>query len=124
MPTKQEHQKQIGSNEGFYKELNTLLGAKYFDWKITTLFYIIIHYADALCAENGIKQIKNHKDREKHLQNFLNRTELSLYRGLKSASQTARYEVGCLDKSAMKYWQDVYKNYYDPLRTSLQKKIP
>ena len=123
MPNQQAHQRQIASNEAFYTDLNTL-GQKYFDWRITTLFYIIVHYADALCAANGIPHISDHRDRETKLQNFLNQNELTLYKALKNASENARYDVGCLNKSVMAYWQSIYQNYYHPLRTSLQQRIP
>jgi hypothetical protein len=123
MPKQKEHQRQIASNEAFYADINKL-GQKYFDWRITTLFYIIVHYADALCAANGIVQISNHEKRAKELKKLLSPADFSLYLGLKDASRKARYEVGCLDKSANDYWQNVYRRYYHPLRTSLKNKIP
>jgi hypothetical protein len=123
MPDLRAHKRQVQSNLKFNSALNQF-GQDFFDWRITTLFYTIVHYADALCAKNGYETVVDHKDRENKLYSLIPRNFFTLYRGLKNASIKSRYEVHCLGPHAAPYWNQVYQNYYSPLKSFFEKQLP
>ena len=58
----EEHLNQAKHNEDFLKIVENANPDDYFDWKITIVFYVAIHYIDAYFASHGIR-ITSHEHR-------------------------------------------------------------
>lgn len=116
MPFKPEHINQYRHNKEFFENICDVYDSKYFDWKVTTLFYSILHHADVLLANKGYHP-EDHKDRQTELNKILPKKEYRLYIRLKSASIDSRYRIKYLRKEAQGGFMDVYKKLYLPLET-------
>jgi hypothetical protein len=125
MPNAESHKKQIKINEDFYTETNKKQ-LIFYDWKITIMFYIILHYVDTIAAKQNIIKIKDHNERKRmiHIHNLLDRNEKNLYFELYDRSKLSRYECEYLNKKrAQSECLYVYDNLYMPLKNSLASKI-
>ena len=122
MPIKVKHIEQFTSNQKFFEQI-IKLDPKYFDWNITVLFYIILHYADALCADHGYSEFRGHAERENQLKKILPNKEFRLYLHLKNASIMARYKVKFLSKNSQEYCLKVHRDLFLPLKESIQKQL-
>jgi hypothetical protein len=121
MPRLSEHKKQSAVNNTFFNDISDKFDSKYFDWKITTLFYEILHCAEALSAKHG-KHHETHTDRNHFLQTMLDRNELALYRQLSNASRVSRYKAQFLTKESREYCIRIFKDTYKPLRKAFDEK--
>lgn len=72
---------------------------KYFDWKITTLFYVAIHYLKGLAAMKGIDIGNTHYEIEGNVNPERNNCKMRIkkgawneYKALFQYSRTSRYE--------------------------------
>jgi hypothetical protein len=123
MPSLEKHKQQTVINDDFYAETNNKQ-LEFYDWKITIMFYSILHQVDAVAAKNGFENIRNHKDREAKIKGLLTRNEMDLYFELKSRSRLSRYECTYMDKSKSKTaCLYIYKKFYLPLKNALALKI-
>jgi len=122
MPNKNKHLQQIESNKDFFKKIRDNYDTKFFDWKITTLFYTILHYAEALCATKGC-HYRKHRERQEKLERLLPDPEYRLYLRLKNESENSRYKVRCLDSQARERCLKVYQHLYVPLLDYFERKI-
>jgi len=122
MPNKNKHLQQIQSNKDFFEKIRDDYDTKFFDWKITTLFYTILHYAEALCSNRG-SHSRDHREREEKLEKILPNSELRLYRRLKNESKASRYGVECLGKQAQERCLKVYQELYVPLQDYFEREI-
>jgi len=102
----QQHIEQARHNQDFYDCIHERFDSKFFDWKITTLFYIAIHYLKALAANRNIDIGETHYEignnvnptsRHKPLMP-ISSNAWKAYRDIFQYSRTARYE-GIRDKS-------------------------
>lgn len=98
----QKHLNQTVHNSQLHSFLCKIYPDRYFDWKITMLFYVAIHYLKALAAYRGIEI------GDTHIEIFANcspgrygampisKNAWSKYRAMHNHSRNARYE-GFLD---------------------------
>lgn len=121
MPSLKKHKEQIKSNEGFFSDISDKFDGKYYDWKITTLFYVIVHYAEALCAKHG-HHSKDHRARSTFLYKKLSSEDYSKYEQLKDASQRSRYKADYLTGKASQYCLSVFNKLYKPLKKAFEEK--
>jgi len=121
MPSLDEHKRQADANKKFFCEISREFNSQYFDWKITTLFYEIVHCAEQLAAKHGIHN-NSHIEREGFLGQFLENSHLGLYRQLKNASRRSRYEVKDLSQASRAYCMGIFQNTYLPLRQAFDNK--
>lgn len=95
----QKHINQANHNHDFHDCLQEKFNDKFFDWKITVLFYTAIHYLKALSAKRGKDIGFTHKE----IENAVNPDKFSTtmpikkgawtdYKALYRYSKTARYE--------------------------------
>lgn len=94
----QEHIKQAEHNEDFHNSICSYSSNRFYDWKITCVFYIAIHYLKALASKNNVNIGTSHFDIEKSVSPQKNATIMPLsknawnnYRFLYRYSRTARY---------------------------------
>lgn len=122
MPNFNAHKQQIENNTNFFKDINDKFNNKYFDWKVTTLFYTILHCVEALGAKRNGRHITNHQDREAFVHSTLEPGEYAQYRLLANASRRSRYDADLFSQAARNYCIDVYKNTYLPLKNTFDNK--
>ncbi|MBK8672427.1 MAG: HEPN domain-containing protein [Bacteroidetes bacterium] len=91
--------KQASHNEDFHNCLCDNFDHKFYDWKITTVFYTAIHYLKALADKKGINIGQTHYDIENNINPKKYKPSMSLSKGayneyhtLLQYSRTARYE--------------------------------
>lgn len=121
MPTVDEHKRQADANKSFFADIAKEFNSKYFDWKITTLFYEIVHCAEQFAAKNGVHH-RRHKDREDFLYKTLDSDDYNLYRQLKNAGRRSRYDVKDLTSASRAYCIQIYNNSYAPLRQAFDNR--
>ena len=121
MPDLNAHRQQIANNTNFFKDINKNFDGKYFDWKITTLFYTILHCIEALGAKGG-RHLKKHIDRESFVSVTLEREEIAHYRLLYNASRRSRYDACYLTRDARDYCIELYRDTYLPLKKAFDEK--
>jgi hypothetical protein len=97
VPARDDHLAQARHNSRFYSAIDR---AEFRDWAVTILFYVGLHYVDALLADKGI-----HPSQHKLRDNAINRVaELrpvyAHYSALKNASFNARYIPPCTYNNA------------------------
>ncbi len=63
----QQHLDQAAHNQDFHDCIQKNFTTKFFDWKITILFYTAIHLLKALAAKRGINIGETHQDIEKNV---------------------------------------------------------
>ena len=95
----QNHIQQAKHNEEFHECICEQFPDKFFDWKITTLFYQSIHYLKALASKRGISIGDTHFEIERNINPDRPEPKMPItkgawreYNALYQYSQTARYE--------------------------------
>lgn len=95
----QHHIDQATHNQQFHDCIETQFSGKFYDWKITVLFYIAIHYLKALAAQRKIDIGQTHYDIEHNVNPDRHGRKMTItknawreYKNLFAYSQTARYE--------------------------------
>lgn len=90
---------QAKHNEEFYKNTHETFADKFFDWKITILFYTGIHYLKALALKRGKNIGETHYEIEQSVNPDRTGSHMKItrgawreYRSLHQYSKTARYE--------------------------------
>ena len=86
-------------NEEFHNSLVEKFNKKYFDWRITTLFYSAIHYLKNLAESRKIDIGQTHIEIEKNVNPEKPNPKMSItknawreYKSLLNYSRTSRYE--------------------------------
>jgi hypothetical protein len=86
-------------NQKFHDCIEAEFDGHFYDWKITVLFYVAIHYLKALAILRGIEIGETHIEIEKSVNPDRNTAKMRLtrnawreYRNLFNYSRTARYE--------------------------------
>ena len=94
-----EHIPQAQHNQLFYNHIQSEFPIQFGDWKITVLFYIAIHYLQALADHRGIDIGCTHYDIEKNVNPNLPNAKMRItrnawrcYRNLFQYSKIARYD--------------------------------
>lgn len=92
----QSHIDQALHNEVLLDELNKSHPKYFLDWKITIMFYIALHYLEALATKKKIDLGSSHESRNreihpKHGKMSLGRDAYTAYKRLYDYSQNARY---------------------------------
>ena len=123
MPQKNQHLQQYQHNKDFLTKVCKDYDSNYFDWKITTLFYSILHYADALLADRMGHHPKEHSDRVERLERIIPDKEYRLYLRLMNACRNSRYEIKYLGKKGQPACLRYYQDCYIPLKTYFKKAI-
>ena len=125
MPNETFHVFKAERNEAFYSSCN-LDSSKYTEWAIVVLFYICMHYVDAvLCLDTSLpKDLRDpidHSNRSKAVALCPDLHEIaSKYLNLYRRSRDARYNE--IDFSR-KYFNTLYTDYYCPVRDYLRKHL-
>lgn len=95
----QQHIDQASHNQKFHDSIDTQFGGQFYDWKITVLFYVAIHYLKALASQRGIDIGETHYEIEQSVnpdrysaKMRLSRNAWREYKNLFNYSRTARYE--------------------------------
>ena len=95
----QEYIDQANHNQEFHDTICTTYTDKFFDWKITVLFYVAIHCLKALARKRGIDIGDTHYDIEKSVNPDRPESVMKItknawreYKALFQYSRTARYE--------------------------------
>lgn len=94
---------QAKHNQDFHDCIQENFNERFFDWKITVLFYIALHNVKALAAKKGIDighthfEIENNISPKRHKGKMpISETAWTNYRNLFQYSQVARYD-GLMD---------------------------
>ncbi len=94
----QNHILQAKHNEKFHDCICTEFPDRFFDWKITVLFYQAIHYLKTLAAQKGIDIGDTHYEIERNINPDRQSPKMAItkgawreYNALYQYSQTARY---------------------------------
>jgi hypothetical protein len=95
----QQHIDQASHNQKFHDSIDTQFGELFYDWKITVLFYVAIHYLKALAAHKGIDIGETHYEIEQSVNPDRHSAKMRItrnawreYKNLFNYSRTARYE--------------------------------
>lgn len=97
----QQHLNQAKHNESFLSVVETHFPDNFFDWKITIIFYIAVHYIDAYFASYG-EHTYSHEDRREKLEYGANSVSMAFidhYNNLYNICRNARYN-GFTDEQA------------------------
>jgi hypothetical protein len=93
------HLNQAAHNQDFHDCIVKEFSTKFYDWKITTLFYTSLHLLKALGEKRGINIGTTHQDIEQNCNPDRNNCKMSLsktawknYKSLYRYAHTARYE--------------------------------
>lgn len=108
---------QAKHNEDFHSCISSEFENKFYDWKITALFYVALHYLKALAAKKGIDIGDTHYDIEHAVNPDRTNNKMSIrkgvwreYKALFSYSRTARYE-GITDIETFEKLKEVDHSY-------------
>lgn len=89
MPTRDEHVSQARHNARFYATIDQ---GQFKDWAVTVLFYVALHYVDALLAQIANIHPPIHGVRDNWMSKVAELKPIySHYRALKTASHNSRY---------------------------------
>jgi hypothetical protein len=95
----QNHLDQSTHNRDFHTCIDTEFNDQFYDWKITVLFYVGIHWLKALAAKRGIDIGETHYDIEQNVNPDRHNAQMRItkgawreYKNLFNYSRTARYE--------------------------------
>ena len=95
----QHHLDQASHNQDFHDCIAREFSTKFYDWKITTLFYTALHLLKALGDKRGINIGSTHQDIEQNCnpdrhncKMAINKNAWKDYKSLYRYSHTARYE--------------------------------
>lgn len=124
------HLKKAKYNEDFLDKFEELLPNDYFDWKITVVFYIVIHYVDAYFLSHGTT-VSNHQERRDfmcnhhspltddccdHYDNLYRLARNARYNGFIGVKEWTKHQRDCL-KEAKKNLDFIRKEIKDDLDT-------
>lgn len=90
MPSRAAHLRQARHNEEFLNYVSRS-SAPYHDWRAVLLFYISLHYVDAVLAQRNLHP-GSHSQRSEMVYLHLRRIVFD-YRTLRDASEHARYDL-------------------------------
>lgn len=102
----QQHLNKAKHNEKFLSLVEANSPDNYFDWKITIVFYIAIHYIDAYFASHN-DSIHSHEQRRHKLENGGNSVSMAFidnYDNLYNICRNSRYN-GFRDEAAFTQFQ-------------------
>jgi hypothetical protein len=112
----QKYLSQAYHNEDFHTCICDNFSEKFYDWKITALFYIAIHYLKSLAAMKGIDIGQTHFEIEGNVNPDRNKASMRIskgawrqYKSLLQYSKTARYEGIVSD---FEIFEELMKNDY------------
>lgn len=95
----QNHLDQATHNRDFHTCIDAEFNDQFYDWKITVLFYVAIHWLKALAAKRGIDIGETHFDIEQNVNPDRHNSQMRItkgawreYKNLFNYSRTARYE--------------------------------
>lgn len=95
----QQHIDQAKHNKNLHDCIATNFPNQFYDWKITALFYVAIHYLKALAAKRGIDIGETHYEIEQNVNPKRTGRKMQIttnawreYKSLFNYSRTARYE--------------------------------
>ncbi len=90
---------QAAHNEEFHKSIGENFTNKFYDWRITSLFYTAIHYLKALAHKRDINIGQTHHEIELNINPQRNNSSMRItkgawreYKSLLQYSRTSRYE--------------------------------
>jgi hypothetical protein len=116
---------QASHNEEFHTSLCETFNDKFYDWKITALFYCSIHYLKALAASRGIDIGSTHQEIENNVNPDKKYNKMAIkrwawieYRNLYKYSRTARYEGMKTDRET---FEKLKKTDYDFSKVHLEQ---
>lgn len=94
----QQHLEQASHNLKFHKSIESSFEGQFYDWRITVLFYVAIHYLKALAVHRGCAIGDTHFEIEKNVNPDRDNANMRIsknawreYKSLLQYSQTARY---------------------------------
>jgi hypothetical protein len=98
-------------NEDFLTKFEELLPNDYFDWKITVVFYIAVHYIDAyfLSHGTGINSHESRRNTMEHHHSALSEDCIDNYDNLYRLARNARYNGFLGLKEWTKHQRDCLK---------------
>jgi len=95
----QQHLDQASHNIDFHHCIDEKFNDKFYDWKITVLFYVAIHYLKALATKRNIDIGETHYEIEQSVNPDRPNSKMKItrnawreYKNLFNYSRTARYE--------------------------------
>jgi hypothetical protein len=113
----QQHLEQAAHNKSFHDLIESNFSEQFYDWKITVLFYIAIHYLKALASKRNIDIGETHYEIEQNVNPDRPNSKMKLTRGawreyknLFNYSRTARYE-GITDFSTFEKLKQIDHSY-------------
>lgn len=90
---------QAKHNQLFHDKICECFEDRFFDWKITIVFYTAIHYLKALAYSKGINIGENHEQIESAVNPYIDNALMPIkpfawkaYKAMKNYSRTARYD--------------------------------
>jgi hypothetical protein len=94
-----QHLAQATHNQKFHDTIDNNFNEQFYDWKITVLFYVAIHYLKALASHRNIDIGETHYEIEQSVNPDRANSKMKITRGawreyknLFNYSRTARYE--------------------------------
>lgn len=113
----QQHLEQATHNQNFHDCIETQFNGHFYDWKITVLFYVAIHYLKALASKRGIDIGETHFDIEQNVNPDRHNARMRItkgawreYKNLFTYSRTARYE-GITDITTFEQLKQIDHSY-------------
>jgi HEPN domain len=95
----ENHLLQANHNRDFHNCIDKQFNNRFYDWKITSLFYVAIHYLKALASNRSIDIGETHYDIEQNVNPDRTNAKMRItkgawreYKNLFNYSRTARYE--------------------------------
>ena len=95
----QHHLDQAYHNKKFHDCIEKEFSEQFFDWKITVLFYVSIHWLKALSEKRKVNIGETHYDIEQNVNPLRNNAKMKItqnawreYKSLFNYSRTSRYE--------------------------------
>lgn len=92
---------QANHNQAFHDQIHASFPETYYDWKVTTLFYVAIHLLKSLAAKRKINIGDSHESISKNIKPIrgyekpsmpLSTTAYDNYKSLYQYSRTSRYD--------------------------------
>ena len=112
-----QHLEQANHNKNFHDCIETQFAGQFYDWKITVLFYVAIHYLKALADSKGVDIGETHFDIEHNVNPDRHHAKMRIkkgawreYKNLFNYSRTARYE-GITDIATFEQLKQVDHSY-------------
>lgn len=113
----QNHLTQASHNRQFHQCIDAEFNEQFYDWKITVLFYVAIHWLKALAAKKKIDIGETHYDIEQNVNPDRHNAKMRItkgawreYKNLFNYSRTARYE-GVTDISTFELLKQIDHSY-------------